>query len=98
MRYRSSHDVGFEVGVVSHQTNVLGERSVLTDEDGMTLAIAEAREGFREYGGGEVGCAIVRDGIVLQVAHNEVERRNDPTAHAEMVAIRDLCAKLGVGT
>ena len=36
-------------------------------------------------------------GIVLQLAHNEVERRNDPTAHAEMVvASRDLCAKLGV--
>ena len=30
------------------------------------------------------------------LAHNENERRNDPTAHAEMVAIRDLCGKLGV--
>jgi tRNA(adenine34) deaminase len=69
---------------------------VFTDEDGMRLAIAQAREGLREYGGGEVGCAIVRDGVVLQIAHNEVEGRNDPTAHAEMVAIRDLCAKLKV--
>jgi tRNA(adenine34) deaminase len=69
---------------------------VLTDEDGMRLAIAQAREGLREYGGGEVGCAIVRDGVVLQLAHNEVERRSDPTAHAEMVAIRELCARLGV--
>lgn len=69
---------------------------MLTDEDGIRLAIAEAREGLREFGGGEVGCAIVRDGRVLQPAHNEVERRNDPTAHAEIVAIRDLCAKLGV--
>ena len=34
---------------------------MLTDEDGMTLATAEAREGLREYGGGEVGCAIVRE-------------------------------------
>jgi tRNA(Arg) A34 adenosine deaminase TadA len=40
---------------------------VLTDEDGMRLAIAEAREGLREFGGGEVGCAIVRDGRVLQL-------------------------------
>lgn len=69
---------------------------MLADEDGMKLAITEAREGLREKGGGEVGCAIVRDGMVLQLSHNEVERRNDPTAHAEMVAIRDLCAKLGV--
>jgi tRNA(adenine34) deaminase len=69
---------------------------VLTDEDGIRLAIAQAREGLREYGGGEVGCAIVKDGAVLQLAHNEVDRRNDPTAHAEMVAIRDLCGRLGV--
>jgi tRNA(Arg) A34 adenosine deaminase TadA len=69
---------------------------VVTDEDGMGLAIAQAREGLRENGGGEVGCAIVRDGIVLHLAHNEVERRKDPTAHAEMVAIRDLCGRLGV--
>jgi len=69
---------------------------VVTDEDGMGLAIAQAREGLRENGGGEVGCAIVRDGIVLHLAHNEVERRKDPTAHAEMVAILDLCGRLGV--
>jgi tRNA(adenine34) deaminase len=69
---------------------------VLTDEDGMRLAIAQAREGLRENGGGEVGCALVRDGILLHLAHNEVERRKDPTAHAEMVAIRDLCGRIGV--
>ncbi len=62
----------------------------------MRLAIAQAREGLVKEGGGEVGCVIVRDWIVLQLAHNEVERRNDPTAHAEMVAIRDLCARFGV--
>ncbi|HEY1578328.1 MAG TPA: nucleoside deaminase [Terracidiphilus sp.] len=69
---------------------------MVTDEDGMRSAIAEAREGLREFGGGGVGCAIVREGRVLQLAHNEVERRNDPTAHAEMVAIRELCGRLGV--
>ena len=61
---------------------------MFTDEDGMRSAIAKAREGLQKPGGGEVGCAIVREGRVLQLAQNEVERRNDPTAHAEMVAIR----------
>ena len=66
------------------------------DEDWMRLAIAEARKGLREPGGAEVGCVIVKDGTVHQTSHNEVELRNDPTAHAEMVGIRELCAKTGI--
>lgn len=65
-----------------------------TDEDWMELALEKAREGFREPGGAEVGCVIVKDGNLLQTSHNEVELRNDPTAHAEVVAIRELCAEL----
>jgi tRNA(adenine34) deaminase len=66
----------------------------MTDEDFIRLALIEAQEGQRKPGGAEVGCVIVKDGTVLQVAHNEVEKRHDPTAHAEMVAIRELCARL----
>jgi len=64
------------------------------DEDWMRLAIAEARRGLRESGGAEVGCVIVEKGTVLQTSHNEVDLRNDPTAHAEMVGIRELCARI----
>jgi tRNA(Arg) A34 adenosine deaminase TadA len=64
------------------------------DEDWMKLALAEARKGRREPGGAEVGSVIVRNGTVLQTSHNEVELRNDPTAHAEIVGIRELCATL----
>lgn len=39
--------------------------------------------------------AVVRDGIVLAVAHNQPRRLNDPTAHAEILAIRAACAVLG---
>jgi tRNA(adenine34) deaminase len=42
-----------------------------------------------------IGCVIVRDGRVLAEAHNEVDLRLDPTAHAEMVAIRRACAAVG---
>jgi tRNA(adenine34) deaminase len=63
------------------------------DEDWMRLAIAEARKGLRQPGGAEVGCVIVKDGALLQTSHNQVELRNDPTAHAEMVGIRELCSK-----
>jgi tRNA(adenine34) deaminase len=66
------------------------------DEHWMKLAIAEACEGLRKAGGAEVGCVIVKDGTVLQTSHNEVELRNDPTAHAEIVAIRKLCETLRV--
>ena len=41
------------------------------------------------------GAVIVRDGEVIAEAHNTVTSENDPTAHAEMNAIRAACAKLG---
>jgi tRNA(adenine34) deaminase len=42
-----------------------------------------------------VGAVIVRDGAVLAVAHNRPRALCDPTAHAEILAIRDACATLG---
>lgn len=42
-----------------------------------------------------VGAIIVRDGVVLAEAGNETRARNDPTAHAEMLAIRAACTALG---
>jgi tRNA(Arg) A34 adenosine deaminase TadA len=44
--------------------------------------------------GGPFGAVIVRDGIVIGSGRNEVLTTNDPTAHAEMVAIRDACKTL----
>jgi tRNA(adenine34) deaminase len=72
-----------------------GEAFMQNDDQWMRLAIAQALEGIQQKGGAEVGCVILKNGVVLQRAHNEVELRKDPTAHAEMVAIRGLCKELG---
>jgi guanine deaminase len=61
----------------------------------MAIAIAEARRGIRSGDGGPFGAVVVRDGVVVARAHNQVVRANDPTAHAEMQAIRAACRTLG---
>jgi tRNA(Arg) A34 adenosine deaminase TadA len=60
----------------------------------MSLAFFEAR---KAQGRGEVpvGAVIVRDGAVLSHAGNETLREKDPTAHAEMIAIREACRAEG---
>jgi guanine deaminase len=46
-------------------------------------------------GGGPFAALVVRDGIVIASGANQVTRSNDPTAHAEIVAIREACRVLG---
>jgi guanine deaminase len=58
----------------------------------MERAIALAVENVRS-GGGPFGAVIVKDGKILSEAANRVTLTNDPTAHAEMVAIREACKK-----
>ncbi len=60
----------------------------------MRRAIGLARQGERNPGASPIGCVIVMDGRVVAEAHNEVGLQHDPTAHAEMVAIRRACATL----
>lgn len=60
----------------------------------MSAAFAAAREA-REAGEVPVGAAIVRAGEIFSVAGNRTLRDRDPTAHAEMLAIREACARLG---
>ena len=45
--------------------------------------------------GGPFGALVVRDGVVIASGSNQVTRTNDPTAHAEVVAIREACRVLG---
>ena len=61
----------------------------------MQLAIDEARYGIGIGDGGPFGCVIVKDGVVVGRGHNRVLGHHDPTAHGEMEAIRDACARLG---
>jgi len=58
-------------------------------------AIELAIEGVNAGEGGPFGAVVVRDGVVVGRGHNRVTSTNDPTAHAEIVAIRDACERLG---
>lgn len=60
----------------------------------MKRALEMARIGMNSNQGGPFGCVIVKDGKILAEAHNRVTSINDPTAHAEVVAIREACQKL----
>lgn len=61
----------------------------------MRLAITESLKGMRSGDGGPFGCVIVRQGRVIARGHNRVIRTNDPTAHAEVIAIRRAAKRLG---
>ena len=61
----------------------------------LDMAIAEAVCGVRAGQGGPFGAVVVKDGIVIAKAANAVVANNDPTAHAEVQAIRAACAVLG---
>lgn len=58
------------------------------------LAIKAARENIGSSRGGPFGAVVVKDGKVIATASNEVLGNNDPTAHAEVVAIRRACKVL----
>ena len=62
----------------------------------MREAIGLAKEGVSRGDGGPFGAVVVRSGEVVGRGWNRVVVDNDPTAHAEMVAIRDACRRLGV--
>ena len=61
----------------------------------LNLAIAEAVRGAQAGQGGPFGAVVVKDGVVIAQAANAVVANNDPTAHAEVQAIRAACAALG---
>ena len=65
----------------------------LTDVDCMLLALAEARSALDE-GEIPVGCVVTRARELLASTHNTRERTKDPTAHAEMLALRSSAERL----
>ena len=64
------------------------------DEYFMRLALREAQRAT-EHDDVPVGCVVVGAGEVLAAAHNERELRGDPTAHAEVLALREASVRLG---
>ena len=65
-----------------------------SDEHFMRQALAEAVAGLRGNCGGPFGCVIVREGAIVARGTNCVTSSNDPTAHAEIAAIREACRAL----
>lgn len=70
-------------------------RSMSEQSQFMKEAIELARENAGSGGGGPFGAVVVRDGEVIARAANQVTATNDPTAHAEVRAIRAACERLG---
>ena len=60
----------------------------------MLRAIELARKGMENGAGGPFGAVIVKDGEIVGEGSNRVTSTNDPTAHAEVVAIRNACQNL----
>ena len=60
----------------------------------MNEAIKAAIKGMDANEGGPFGCVIVKDGKIIGKGNNQVTSTNDPTAHAEVLAIRDACKNL----
>lgn len=60
----------------------------------MHAAIQEAYKGMDNNEGGPFGCIVVKDGKIVGRGNNKVTSTNDPTAHAEVIAIRDACKTL----
>jgi tRNA(adenine34) deaminase len=96
MKARSSHDRGQgAVSVLLPKTNVAGMKmGEAEDERCMGLALEEARGALacREV---PVGAVVVLGGQIIGRGHNRVIAASDPTAHAEIVALRDAALAAG---
>lgn len=66
-----------------------------SDEDFMRRAIALSRDMMQEGAGGPFGALVVLEGRIVGEGWNQVTSANDPTAHAEIVAIRAACRTIG---
>ena len=66
----------------------------MTDDEAMEYALAEARRAL-EHDDVPIGAVVVAGGEVVASAHNERELRRDPTAHAEVLALKEASERLG---
>jgi len=88
------------LGVVDSHNNFASRKSCnalirgLMEQKWMDKAIELAENGMKAGHGGPFGCVVVKNGKVISEGYNEVLLTNDPTSHAEMVAIRKACKKL----
>ena len=67
----------------------------IRDKKFLERAIELSRQGMKSGQGGPFGCLVVQGDEIVGEGCNQVTSSNDPTAHAEVVAIRNACEKLG---
>ena len=89
------HRCGTLILIFAEGKGTLKREETLMMEEFMRRAIALAMENVRSGSGGPFAAVIVKDGRVVADGVNRVTATNDPTAHAEVVAIREACRKLG---
>ncbi|KAK8951284.1 hypothetical protein KSP39_PZI004677 [Platanthera zijinensis] len=84
-------------GTISVASTFAGHQEVVGDKDHKFLskAVEEAYNGVESGDGGPFGAVIVCNDEVVVSCHNMVLHDTDPTAHAEVTAIREACKKLG---
>jgi len=89
------HRNGTLILIFAEGKGTLKREETQMTEEFMRRAIALAMENVRSGAGGPFAAVIVKDGRVVADGVNRVTATNDPTAHAEVVAIREACRKLG---
>ncbi len=72
----------------------MSERFFPRDDYFMRIALREAERAL-EHDDVPIGAVLVRDGELVAAAHNERELRQDPTAHAEIIALREAARAAG---
>ncbi|MES2893713.1 MAG: nucleoside deaminase [Bacteroidota bacterium] len=65
------------------------------EEKFMQEAIHLSHQGMENNEGGPFGCVVVKGDAIVGRGNNKVSSTNDPTAHAEVIAIRDACKNIG---
>ena len=81
----------YEQGFPAH-----GYGQAVDDHAAMAVALEEAKAAL-EHADVPIGAAVVVDGEIVARRHNERERTGDPTAHAELLAVRDAAGAVGDG-
>ena len=75
-------------------SNPTSSAMTFSHEQAMLVALEQARLAT-EHGDVPVGAVVVHNGVIIAARHNEREATNDPTAHAEVLALRDAAQHLG---
>jgi guanine deaminase len=73
-----------------------GNKKIMTREEKFMMeAISLSKKAIENNEGGPFGCVVVKNDKIIGRGNNKVIAENDPTAHAEVMAIRDACKNLG---